>query len=247
MRPTAAITNAGPTGTSCDHGWVPSAVLLDFYGTVVASDLAVINRICAQVVPTLAHPVSVAEIRRRWVSTFDQDCAGVLFKRQRLAARDSLAQVLDSAGSPEDPDLLCAPLFDYWQRPALLDDAAAFLTKIRMPVCIVSNIDREDLDAALDHHRLTLAHVVTSDDVRSYKPRPECFLRGLELLGVCPEDALHVGDSLFSDVAGANRAGVPVAWLNRSAGIRPAEATLWAEVTDLYELAELLTGSSAIT
>jgi beta-phosphoglucomutase-like phosphatase (HAD superfamily) len=66
----------------------------------------------------------------------------------------------------------------------LFDDAMGFLSCVQIPVCIVSDIDRADLEAAIDHHRLTFARVVTGEDVRSYKPRPEPFERALELLGV---------------------------------------------------------------
>ena len=109
-----------------------------------------------------------------------------------------------------------------------------------MPVCVVSNIDRSDLEAALEYHGLVFDHVVTSEDVRSYKPRPEVFLEAMGLLGVAAHDLLHVGDSLSSDIAGANALGVPVAWVNRSGRDLPADMTLWAQVENLIELADLL-------
>jgi len=45
------------------------------------------------------------------------------------------------------------------------------------------------------------------------KPSPEPFHTALGALGVNPERAVHVGDSLGSDVAGAHAAGVGSAWL----------------------------------
>jgi 2-haloacid dehalogenase/putative hydrolase of the HAD superfamily len=105
---------------------------------------------------------------------------------------------------------------------------------------VVSNIDRSDLEAAIGYHSLAFDHVVSSEDVKSYKPGPEIFERGLDPLGARRDDVLHIGDSLSSDVAGATRAGIPVAWLNRSARQRPAGVELWAEVADLWELADVL-------
>ena len=81
--------------------------------------------------------------------------------------------------------------------------------------------------------------MVTSEDARSYKPRPEPFDHALDLLDVRRDAVLHAGDSLSSDVAGANRAGILMAWVNRSARPRPAEV-LRAEVASLAELADLL-------
>ena len=50
--------------------------------------------------------------------------------------------------------------------------------------------------------------VVTSADVRSAKPAPEVFRRALELAGVAPSEALHVGDSPWNDVEGARACGI---------------------------------------
>lgn len=49
------------------------------------------------------------------------------------------------------------------------------------------------------------------------KPAPDPFHRALDTLGVAPERALHVGNSLSSDVAGAKRAGVTAVWLENEA------------------------------
>lgn len=45
------------------------------------------------------------------------------------------------------------------------------------------------------------------------KPDPAPFERVLEALGVLPENAVHVGNSLESDVAGARAAGLRSAWV----------------------------------
>jgi HAD superfamily hydrolase (TIGR01509 family) len=45
------------------------------------------------------------------------------------------------------------------------------------------------------------------------KPAPDPFHAALDALEVAPDRAVHVGNSLASDVAGAKNAGVPAAWL----------------------------------
>jgi putative hydrolase of the HAD superfamily len=57
--------------------------------------------------------------------------------------------------------------------------------------------------------------VAISDAVGLRKPRPEIFEAVLTGLGVAPEHALHVGDSLRADVVGAARLGMRTAWLTR--------------------------------
>lgn len=40
-------------------------------------------------------------------------------------------------------------------------------------ICLVSNVDRRDIKVAIDHIVLEILTVAMSEDVRSYKPRPD--------------------------------------------------------------------------
>lgn len=59
--------------------------------------------------------------------------------------------------------------------------------------------------------------VVTSAEARSSKPDPAIFATGLALAGARPDEALHVGDSVDADVAGARAAGVAPVLIARGA------------------------------
>ena len=50
--------------------------------------------------------------------------------------------------------------------------------------------------------------VVTSAELGSAKPAGAIFARGLELAGVAAHEAVHVGDSVAHDVAGARASGI---------------------------------------
>ncbi len=63
--------------------------------------------------------------------------------------------------------------------------------------------------------------IVTSADVRAAKPAPELFARALAVAGVAPGEALHVGDSLQNDVAGARAAGIRALLLRREGEAPP--------------------------
>ena len=67
------------------------------------------------------------------------------------------------------------------------------------------------------------------------------FQRVLDTLNLQPREVLFVGDTAHEDVAGAKRAGIPVAWINKHQqpfpeGIPPPEIT----IGDLTELPDLL-------
>ena len=111
-------------------------------------------------------------------------------------------------------------------------------------MCVVSNIDRADLQAAMAYHSLEFDLVVTTEDVRAPQLCPEPFEQALKLLGVSNKEAVHVGDSLSADVGGATRAGLKTVWVNRRGRRLAAGPEPWAEVEGLHQLAEMLFSNS---
>ncbi len=219
------------------------AVLLDFYGTVVHEDDVLIDQICDRILRSARRPCEPSQIGGYWWTTFSEGFLrshGESFRTQRDIETESLARTIRHFDSTCDVDELASLLFEHWQRPPLFDAAARFLSSLDLPVVVISNIDRADIDAAIAHHDLTFERVITSEDVRSYKPRPELFLAGLQALGCRPDHVLHVGDSMTSDVAGAQDLGIPVAWVNRKGRSSPALNKPTDEVTDLDELVALV-------
>jgi len=138
---------------------------------------------------------------------------------QKELERVSLERVLRRFKADLDSAALSRVLYDYWARPTLFPESRNVLLKCTIPVCLVSNIDNAELNSALDHARLSFDLIVTSEDCRAYKPRPDMFEKALSLLGLHPEEVLHLGDSLGSDVRGAKSLGIHVLWINRK--LRP--------------------------
>ena len=155
-----------------------------------------------------------------------------------------LAAALAFRPSPGELDCLVRSLPDW---PPFPDTVAALRAlQARYRLAIVSNID-DDLFAAT-RRRLGVEFdlVTTAEQVRSYKPAPAHFTRTLERLGVGPDRLLHVAQSLFHDIAPAQRLGLKTVWVNRRAGRRgpgatpPGRAQPDLEVPDLASLATLI-------
>lgn len=53
------------------------------------------------------------------------------------------------------------------------------------------------------------------------KPATDPFERALDTLGVVPAETVHVGDSLSTDIAGANAAGLRSVWIGNEVEIEP--------------------------
>jgi putative hydrolase of the HAD superfamily len=90
----------------------------------------------------------------------------------------------------------------------------AYLRAHRLMLGLVSNTGR-DLDAFVAHHGLDVDAVVSSGVHGKTKPHPTIFRAALERLGVEPEDAVMIGDSVEDDVEGAQAAGIHALLLDR--------------------------------
>ena len=55
----------------------------------------------------------------------------------------------------------------------------------------------------------------TSEQAKYSKPRKEIFQYALDKIGLKPEEVIHIGDSLESDVKCPGQAGIKSIWLNR--------------------------------
>ncbi|MEU8328638.1 HAD family hydrolase [Micromonospora sp. NPDC048839] len=211
-------------------------LLLDFYGTVVEDDDAIMQATADQVAAGASTSVSGGDVLDAWSRQYEAVAAGPQFRTLRHCAMRSLATVLAEVGCAGDPAQLCAAQFAYWQSPPLRPGTREFLSRVTVPICVVSDVDRADLDAAMAHHDLTFTAVVTSEDVRAYKPDRAMFARALAALDLDADEVLHVGDSLSADVRGAHSAGIPAAWINHRGHTLPDDTTVEYEVTDLTGL-----------
>lgn len=64
---------------------------------------------------------------------------------------------------------------------------------------------------------------IRAADVGAAKPDPRLFAAVAGAAGVTPERILHVGDAPLEDIAGAHRAGMQTAWINRHERRYPPE------------------------
>lgn len=59
-------------------------------------------------------------------------------------------------------------------------------------------------------------HIIVGGDEPEEKPATSIFQKALDLAGVHPEEVIHIGDSLPSDIAGANHMRITSVWVDAS-------------------------------
>lgn len=111
-------------------------------------------------------------------------------------------------------------------------------TAERFPVGIITNGFSEIQHAKLDRFpalREHARHTLISEEFGVMKPHAELFAHAAEQAGCAPGELVYVGDSLRSDVEGAEGAGWTAAWY-RPEGGPPRDGTFqfraWPELLD---------------
>jgi putative hydrolase of the HAD superfamily len=202
------------------------ALLIDAMGTLVALQSPA-PRLCRELGAGLGIEVSqrdaatalAAEIAFYRAHMGDGRDAETL-RELRLRCARTLAQALPPSPAlraVSDEQILAALLAAL--RFAAFDDARDALLAVHargVRVIAVSNWDVSVLDV-LEVVGLAplLDGAVCSAVIGATKPAPEIFEHALSLAGVAAADALHVGDSVAEDVAGASAVGIEPVLIDR--------------------------------
>jgi HAD superfamily hydrolase (TIGR01662 family) len=113
---------------------------------------------------------------------------------------------------------------------------------------IISNAgDANNANRLIDRWRLRhyMDFVIISAEIGIRKPAPTIFQLALDNIGVSPEEAVMVGDTLRADIKGAQALGIAAVWITRQADTDQNAADLATIVPDatikkLHELPPLL-------
>jgi len=219
-------------------------LFIDCYGTITAGDKEAVEETCRLVVGELGLTMPATELAvvwgRRFFAALDTANDGA-FRNLFDLEVETLIETVEPMIGPFDPVPFVQHLKRYWADPMLQPESLAALHALDLPICCVSNADTEDILAAVERHGLPLDHVVTSEDARCYKPHAGIFHKALAAMDVRADRVLHVGDSLHSDVGGAQALGITAAWICREDRIFDVgDARPDHKIRSLLELQSLL-------
>lgn len=100
--------------------------------------------------------------------------------------------------------------------PAFADSPAALKQLGRdFKLIVLSNVDRASFEGSRRRLGTHFDHVITAEDVGSYKPAAKNFRVLKEYANASGLRLLHVAQSLFHDHVPAAKAGLPGVWINR--------------------------------
>jgi 2-haloacid dehalogenase len=123
----------------------------------------------------------------------------------------------------------------------VFDDVRSGLAEARRRgwnLSILSNTDRDLIDASMVSIGIAFKLVVVAGEIGSYKPAPRHWEVFQELSHSSPEHHVHVAQSLFHDIEPASTLGLRTIWINRLD--EPADPRPTLTLTGVGELADAL-------
>lgn len=220
------------------------AVFMDFYGTLSAGDADSIDDVCAQVIDDFGLDYAPAEFSVLWGQIFFKHmnaCRDNGFSTLYECECESLRETCAPLCGAIDPTVYVDRLVELMSAPELHPESKEILSSLPIPVCCVSNADDNHLFAAIERHGLEFAAVVSSEGARSYKPEGGIFDRALDTMNLDSDEVIHVGDSLFADIGGAQAKGIDAVWICREGRIFDiGDAEADHKISDLRELHSIL-------
>jgi 2-haloacid dehalogenase len=125
---------------------------------------------------------------------------------ERLAAREGLVVPPGEEGALGDS-------LPSWQPFPEVRDALEDARARGWKLAILSNTDRDFIEASLALIGVPFEFAIVASEVGSYKPAPAHWRTFRARVDARPH--VHVGASLFHDVAPAQELGLPTVWINR--------------------------------
>ena len=103
----------------------------------------------------------------------------------------------------------------------------------------VASVQRSRLQGSVFAELFEAAFI--SEEAGAAKPSRAYFdYVARRLPGMGPENALVIGDSLSTDIQGANNAGLPCCWFNPQGKPRREDLRIDYEISDLRQLLEIV-------
>jgi 2-haloalkanoic acid dehalogenase type II len=225
-----------------------TTVIFDMYETLVQNPQGMGKSSFAKIIEQQGLNTSVDELWDNWLpaeaefqkTRLDPDLP---FQNYFSAWKSGFELSFSTLGLDGDPQAATEQFFrDVSQRDPYpeTDDAVAEVQE-RCRTAILSNADEGFLLPNLELLEVGFDLVLTSEQAKIYKPRPELFEMILAQLGVTPDETAYVGDRQLEDVQGPINAGMHPVWINRSnQALNPDLPTPPHMISSLLELPKLI-------
>src|SRR5579862_2962062 len=155
-----------------------------------------------------------------------------------LSYRDVMTEAMRRLGAPAGEEAGLADSLPRWQPFPEVRDALTAARGRGWKLAILSNSDPAQIAASKELIGVPFDETVVAGEIGSYKPALGHWREFTARTGADPARHVHVGASLYHDIAPATELGLPSVWINRL-GERPGPKPT-IELTDLSGLPDAL-------
>jgi 2-haloalkanoic acid dehalogenase type II len=234
-----------------------SAVVFDYYETLAKLSTSIRERFFDGLARRVGAYLPPGEAFRHWRERIVSDQAVRLGGQQRPSPEGPTPPFVSFRDTWQER---FGDLFNLWRVDAsaewgadaysdlhagalLYPDVKRTLANLRgrYRLGLLADADRDFLEAGLHRNKLAFDAIVTSEEVRAYKPHISMFRAVREQLDIEPGESVYVGDRPWADIEGARHAGMIAVWMNRTRRSWPEDLDPPpAVVTSLDEVVDLL-------
>lgn len=189
------------------------AVFFDAYGTLY--DVHSVMRKCEEIYPGYGEKISQIwrqkQLDYMWIRSLMDKYADF-----RSITEDALYYSLEELGLQFDKEIISTILNEYLHLnlyPEVIEALTIFRPR---KLAILSNgnlqmLDKLTKNSSLDKH---LDEIISVDEFKVYKPKPEAYHKAAQKFGLKKEEILFISSNGW-DIAGSKSYGFTVGWLNR--------------------------------
>jgi 2-haloacid dehalogenase len=157
-----------------------------------------------------------------------------------VSYREVLTEAMRRLGAPAGEEHRLAESLPSWRA---FPEVRASLEELRRrgwKLAILSNTDDDYIAASQVQIGVPFDEIVVAQEIGSYKPAHRHWEEFFNRTRAPREGHVHVGASLFHDVAPSNELGLRSVWINRLGETATATAQPTRELVNLVELPETL-------
>lgn len=194
------------------------AIFLDYTGTITQEAGPNMEQLLMRCYQNSDAPTPKEMLKFWWgtLKKLEEQSYGEKFLTEDEIVDKILEAAVEKLHLKENLDELHRLCQRFWMYAPAFEDVPEFFEKCPLPIYVLTNDGVSYIEEAMRHKQLSPAGIISGEMVRAYKPHREIFEKALEVSGCRPEEVIHIGDSMISDVQGARNAGIRPILLDRT-------------------------------
>ncbi len=195
------------------------AIFMDYTGTMVAEDEPYTRELIGYFIAhsDVKDPKEVLKIVWSKVKEQESECCGDSFVGLDERTDRILQYCVENHGLKGDLEHMHDVWRKIWVHAPLFDDVKPFMERTKTPIYVLSNDDLCYLEESFKLKGIHPAGIISAETALACKPDKAIFDKALEIAGVAPNEAVHIGDSVTSDVKPAMAMGITPIYISRNA------------------------------